>query len=161
MINDNLIGKKAEDKIKKWLDQPDKGWSIDRIYDQMNGKKGSKNICDFHFYDGKALYYIESKATFEDRFDFSMLTETQHDGLLKKSMINSNSIYGVVIVLFVSYKRAFIINIKEIKSLEDVDKHSLNIKKINKWPIKYQEIETIPSKKELLDYSGEIMEELL
>lgn len=161
MVYDDLIGKKAEDKIKKWLDQPENGWSIDRIYDQMSGKKGSKNICDFNFYDGNALYYIESKATYEDRFDFSMLTETQHDGLLKKASINSDSIFGVVIVLFVSYKRAFIVNITEIKRLEDSGQHSLNIKKIDKWHIKYQEIETIHSKKELLDYTGDIKKEQL
>lgn len=156
MIDESLLGKKAEDKIKQWLDRPDFDWSFDRIYDQMTGKCGSKNICDFTFFNGKTLYYIESKATWEDRFNFSMLTETQHDGLLKKSGIAH--VRGVVIVLFASYQRAFIIDITEIKRMEDEGKHSLNIKKINKWSIKYQEIETIPSRKELLDYTGEIKE---
>ena len=32
------------------------------------------------------------------------------------------------------------------------DKHSLNIKKIDEWGIPYVEIQTIPSRKELLDY---------
>ena len=156
MIDDSLLGKKAEDKIKRWLDRPDLDWSFDRIPDQMTGKYGSKNICDFTFFNGKTLYYIESKATWDDRFNFSMLTETQQDGLLRKSKISH--VRGVVIVLFASYQRAFIIDITEIKRLEDEDKHSLNIKKIDKWPIAYQEIETIPSRKELLDYAGEITE---
>lgn len=156
MIDDSLLGKKAEDKIQQWLDRPDLDWSFDRIPDQMTGKYGSKNICDFTFFNGKTLYYIESKATWKDRFDFSMLTETQHDGLLRKSKIAH--VRGVVIVLFASYQRAFIIDITEIKRLEDEDKHSLNIKKIDKWPIEYQEIETIPSRKELLDYADEIKE---
>lgn len=148
------IGKEAEDKIHKWLDRPEEGYSLDRLYDQMNGFFGSKNICDFILYKHPYIYYIESKSTWEDRFDFSMLTETQHDGLLGKSEIPGA--YGVVIVLFATYKRAFILNIKNIKQMEDQGKKSLNIKKIDKWPIPYREIQTIPNaRKKLLDYEGE------
>lgn len=86
-----------------------------------------------------------------------MLTETQHDGLLEKSEIAH--VYGWVIVLFASYKRAFVIDIREIKRLEDEGKKSVNIKKIDKWPIKYKEIRTIPNnRKQLLDYEGHIEE---
>ena len=100
------------------------------------------------------MYYIESKATWEDRFDFSMLTPTQHDGLLKKSKIPN--VYGVVIVLFAHHQRAFIIDINEIKRLEDMGRKSLNIKKIDSWGITYTEIQTIPNnRKTYLDYTGE------
>lgn len=103
------------------------------------------------------MYYIESKATWEDRFDFSMITETQHDGLLEKSEIDH--VHGWVVVLFASYKRAFVIDIRDIKYLEDKGKKSLNIKKIDKWEIPYKEIRTIPNnRKQLLDYEGEIEE---
>ena len=103
------------------------------------------------------MYYIESKCTEADRFDFSMLTETQHDGLLEKSQIAYT--YGWVIVLFATYKRAFVIDIREIKRLEDEGKKSINIKKIDKWPIQYKEIRCIPNnRKLLLDYEGEIEE---
>ena len=103
------------------------------------------------------MYYIESKATWEDRFDFSMLTEKQHDGLLEKSKIQN--VYGLVIVLFATYKRAFVIDIREIKKLEDEGKKSININKIDKWQINYTEIRTIPNnRKLLLDYEGEIEE---
>ena len=103
------------------------------------------------------MYYIESKATENDRFDFSMLTETQHDGLLEKSQIEN--VFGWVIVLFVTYKRAFVIDIREIKRLEDEGKKSINIKKIDKWSIKYKEIRTTPNnRKQMLDYEGEIEE---
>lgn len=148
------IGKEAEEQIRKWLDRPEEGYSLDRLYDQMNGFFGSKNICDFILYKQPYIYYVESKATWEDRFDFSMLTETQHDGLLNKSKIPG--CFGVVIVLFATYKRAFILNIKDIKHLEDQGHKSLNIKKIDKWPIPYREIQTIPNpRKKLLDYEGE------
>lgn len=150
------IGKEAEEQIRRWLDRPSEGYSLTRLYDQMNGFYGSKNICDFILYRYPNIYYIESKATWEDRFDFSMLTDTQHDGLLDKSEIEGA--FGVVIVLFASYKRAFTLNINDIKRLEDQGQKSLNIKKIDKWPIPYQEIQTVPNpRKKLLDYEGEFV----
>lgn len=153
MIQDNL-GKKAEEKIKCWLDVPERGYCIDRIPDQLSGFYGSKNISDFTFFKAPYYYYIESKATYEDRFDFSMITEYQHDEMLKKSKIDN--VYGLIIVLFATYQRAFIINIRDIEWLENVkNKHSLNIKKIDNWGIPYVEIQTIPSRKDLLDYTGE------
>ena len=151
---DVTLGKKAEQKIEEWLDRPNDGYCFDRIPDQMTGFYGSKNICDFTLFKSPNMYYIESKATWEDRFDFSMLTPTQHDGLLKKSKIPN--VYGAVIVLFAHYQRAFIIDINEIKRLEDMGRKSLNIKKIDSWGITYTEIQTIPNnRKTYLDYTGE------
>lgn len=153
---DTSIGKKAEAKIKEWLDKPEEGYCFDRIPDQMTGFYGSKNICDFTLFKSPNMYYIESKATWEDRFDFSMLSSTQHDGLLEKSKISN--VYGVVIVLFAHHQRAFIIDINEIKRLEDSGKKSINIKKIDNWDITYTEIQTIPnSRKTFLDYTGEFI----
>ena len=129
-IGNDGLGKKAEEKIKQWLDKPENGYSFDRFYDQMTGYfMTSRNICDFICYKHPNQYYIESKATYEDRFTFSALTETQHDGLLAKSAIPGA--YGLVIVLFATYQQAFILDIRDIKALEDSGKKSLNIKKIN------------------------------
>ena len=100
------------------------------------------------------MYYLESKATWQDRFDFSMLSEYQHDEMLKKSKIEGVSAY--VIVLFASYKRAFLIDIRDIKELEDSGTKSLNIKKLDKWAIPYKEIRTVPNnRKTYLDYAKE------
>lgn len=154
------LGKKAEAKIKAWLDRPEDGYSFDRIPDQMTGYfLVSRNICDFHCYKYPYEYWIESKATEDDRFSFSKLTDMQRNGLRAKAEIEGS--YGLVIVLFATYKRAFIINIKDIADLVDADtavltKKSINIKKINKWDIPYTEIETIPSRKQLLDYTGDL-----
>lgn len=154
MINDGL-GKKAEAKVKEWLDRPAAGYCFDRIYDRQTGFYGSKNICDFTLFKSPYMYYIESKATWEDRFDFSMITQYQYDNLLLKSKIDN--VFGVVIVLFASAKRAFIISIEEIDRLSKSGTKSLNIKKISNWGIRYKEIQTVPNKrKELLDYTGEI-----
>ena len=173
---DNEHGKRAEEKIRFWLDRPDAGYCFDRIPDQMTGMYGSSNICDFDLYKYPNMYYLESKCTYEDRFDFAMLTNKQRDGLLLKSQINGT--FGFVIVLFASYKRAFVFNIKDIAEfinpemplseqgkllrksevISQLKVKSVNIKKIDKWTIPYKEIRTVPSRKEFLDYEGEIEE---
>ena len=153
-MNDGL-GKDAEKKIFKWLDRPEEGYDMNRIPDQMSGLFGSKNICDFTLSYSSNYYYIESKATWEDSFKFSMLTKYQYNNLLIKSKIQN--VYGLVIALFASYKRAFVLDINEIDRLQkELDIHSLNIKKILGWKCEYSEIPTIPSRKRLLDYSGGI-----
>lgn len=163
------IGKKAEDKIKEWLDRPQDGYSFDRIPDQMSGLYiVSRNICDFVCYKYPNIYYIESKETEKDRFDFSQLSDRQRNGLYLKSTIDG--VYGLVILLFTTYQRAFVLNIKDIAEINpdissfDIDDpkstilkiKSLNITKIDKWTIPYKEIQTIPSRKNLLDYTGEL-----
>lgn len=151
----DTIGKKAEDKIKDWIDRPEDGYSFDRIPDQMSGYFGSKNICDFICYKYPNVWYIESKATWDDRFDFCEITPTQFEGLMEKSEISH--VNAVVIVLFASYKRAFMIPIQEIKKRIDSGHKSINIKKIDKWDIDFHEIETVPNnRKQLLDYTGEL-----
>lgn len=157
MNDDSLSGKKAEKKIKEWLDRPEDGYSFYRIPDQLSGLYGSKNPCDFHLYKYPYEYWIESKATFKDNFAFSKITEYQYDSLLEKSKIRGA--YGLVIVLFATYKRAFVLAIQDIdKLIHEKNKKSINITKIDKWEIDYKEIKTIPSRKELLDYCGEIEE---
>ena len=154
-------GKKAEQKLKQWLDRPEDGYCLDRIKDQMTGQNGSRNICDFTLFKSPDFYYIESKETEDDRFDFDNITgykmpedpTYQYGGLLSKSKIDH--VYGVIVLLFTTYQRAFIIDINEIDRLTKQGQKSINIKKIDKWGIRYKEIETIPSRKVMLDYKGE------
>lgn len=149
-------GKKAEKKIREWLDKPEQGYSFDRIPDQTSGFYGSSNICDFTCFKSPYMFYIESKSTEHDRFDFSMLTQVQHDGLLAKSKIDK--CFGLVTVLFLYYKRAFIIDIKDIEKAEDAGKKSMNIKRLEKSPVPYIEIPSIKSRKAFLDYDGDLLE---
>lgn len=155
------IGKKAEKKIQQWLDKPEEGYSFDRIPDQLSGLYGSKNICDFQLFKAPNQYYIESKATWGDNVPFKMVTDYQRENLEKKSKIKG--VYGIVAVLFASYQRMFLFNIEDwLEELRDPDKlNSINIKKIDKWTIPYAEVQTIPSRKELLDYTGEIEDYLI
>lgn len=84
-----------------------------------------------------------------------MLSDVQYHGLLDKSKIQG--CHGLVIVLFATYKRAFIIDIRCIDYLKSIkNKKSLNISKIDSWKIPYIEISTIPSKKQLLNYRGDL-----
>jgi len=153
----DLVHKQAEEKIKEWLNHPELGYSIDRIPDQMNGLYGSKNICDFICFHTPNLYYIESKSTYEDRFDFSLISDYQYENLLKKSKIQN--VWGLIIVLYISYKRAFILDIRDIDKLIQSGQKSLNIKKLDKWGIPFAEILTIPNnRKKLLDYEGDLIE---
>lgn len=163
---DTEFGKVAEQRIRTWLDRPQDGYSFDRIPDQLSGfYMVSRNICDFVCYKYPYNHYIESKATIHDRFEFSQLTNTQRNGLRLKAEIRG--CFGLVIVLFVESKRAFIFNIKDLADINpDVDDKadnktflkvkSLNINKIDKWEIPYWEIETIPSRKSILEYTGDL-----
>ena len=126
-MNDNL-GKDAELKIKEWLDRPEEGYCFDRLPDQMSGFYGSRNICDFTLFKSPNMYYIESKATWADRFDFANVTDHQRTEMLKKSHIHN--VYSYVIVLFATYKRAFLLDIQDI--CDEMDK---GVKSINNFCI--------------------------
>ena len=160
-MRDDELGKKAEKKIKEWLDHPELGYCFDRIPDQMTGFFGSTNICDFTLFKYPSFFYIESKASYNDNIPFSYITDNQMDKMLEKS--NIEGVYSVVIFLYASYQRAFMFQISDIKKLlNSGGPKSLNIKKENKWPIPHVEIPTIPNKrKELLDYTGKIEDLLL
>jgi len=151
MADTSNLGKKAEDKIREWLNHPEEGFCFDRIPDQQTGFFGSSNICDFTLFKRPNFYYIESKATYEDNFPFNRITEYQYTHMLEKAQIDGVKSY--VIVLFASYQRAFIFDILDIDKLQQKGTKSVNIKKIAKWKIPYLEIQTIPSRKNLLDYN--------
>lgn len=103
------------------------------------------------------MYYLEAKSTWHSRFDFSMLTDNQYDGLLKKSKIKH--VNGVVVILFASYQRAFLLDIQQIEAIIRSGKKSINIDKIDKWDFAYGEIQTVPNnRKKLLDYTGSFVD---
>ena len=163
-MDPDKLGKLAEAKINLWLNKPSDGYSFDRIPDQMTGYyMVSRNICDFHCYKYPCEFWIESKATEDDNFPFSRLTDFQRNGLRNKAEILG--VFGLIIVLFASYKRAFVFDIRDIAELTEsrtstLRIKSININKISKWTIPYKEIQTIPSRQELLDYTGDLLDYL-
>jgi len=159
MPDPTTLGKKAEAKIKEWLNRPEEGYCFDRLPDQMTGFFGSTNICDFTLFKAPNFYYIESKATYNDNFPFAMLTDDQYKGLYSKSQIAG--VKGLVIVLFASYQRAFVLDIRDIDAqIKAGGPKSINIKKIEKWTIPFIEIKTIASRKALLDYDPQHADEI-
>lgn len=164
-MTDDGLGKKAEDKLKLWLDRPDLGYSFYRIKDQMTGFYGSKNPCDFIVYKSPSICYLESKATWKDRFDFSMVTDNQRIELVTRSSVAG--VHGILAVLFAGHQRMFLMRASDLFSvdghsgeavLKDDNVKSLNIKKLGQWTIPYVEVSTIPSRKQLLEYDGDFFE---
>lgn len=152
---DDGLGKRAESQIRQWLNRPQDGYAFDRIPDQMTGFYGSKNICDFTCYKKPYMYYIESKATWEDRFEFSRITDHQMTGLLEKSQVDG--VFSWVVVLFASYQRAIRLDIRDVATALNAGTKSINIKKISQWGIPYKELKTVPNnRKQFLDYIGEV-----
>lgn len=145
------LGKRAEGKVKEWLDHPEAGFHFRRIPDQLNGFVGSSNISDFYLYKFPYFYYLESKATYSDNFPFSMITDYQHDEMMKASKMEGVKCY--VVVLFASYQQAFMFDIRDIDyQVQSGGQKSLNIKKKDKWTLPYITVNTLPSRKQLLDY---------
>ena len=91
-------GKKFEEVIKHSFEQV-KDVSIDRLHDQTTHWKGSQNICDFIIYKKPFEYYIECKSTNSTSFYLENITDTQWDGLKKKSQIHG--VFAGVIVWYV------------------------------------------------------------
>ena len=113
---DTVHGKKAEEKIRNWLDRPEDGYAFDRIPDQMTGfYLVSRNICDFTCYKYPYNYYIESKCSYEDRMPFNMLTDTQRDGLLIRSQIPG--CYGLVIFCLRSTNELLSLTLRTLQNL--------------------------------------------
>lgn len=79
---DNL-GKEWEDIVEEWLQKHD--ICYDRIHDQMSGRKGSTNVCDYDAFLYPHMYYIECKECASPTFNMLQnITEYQWINMLKK-----------------------------------------------------------------------------
>ena len=82
---DNL-GKVWEDIVEEWLQQ--NNVCYDRIPDQMSGRKGSKNVCDYDAYIYPHIYYMECKECASPRFNMLQnIDEYQWIRMLEKDLI--------------------------------------------------------------------------
>lgn len=80
-------GKQFEQVIRDAFEKVP-GVSIDRLYDQTTGFKGSQNICDFIVYKYPHEYYFECKSVHGNTLPLKNITDTQLSGLLEKSDID-------------------------------------------------------------------------
>lgn len=79
-------GKQFERVIRNCLEKIPRT-SVDRIYDQTNGFKGSSNICDFIAYRYPNQFYFECKTVHGNVLPFSNISDNQWKGMLEKSDI--------------------------------------------------------------------------
>lgn len=80
------LGKCWEDMVEDWLKAND--ICYDRIPDQMSGRKGSTNVCDYDAYIFPHLYYIECKECASPNFNMLQnISEYQWLNMLKKDSV--------------------------------------------------------------------------
>lgn len=116
------LGKKFENVIKTAFEKVD-GVSIDRLHDQTTGFKGSSNICDFIVYKEPYEYYIECKSVHGNTLPFSNITETQWNGLLKKSKIEG--VFAGVICWWTDKDKTVFIPIQTLELMKTVGMKSV------------------------------------
>ena len=116
-------GKKFEEVIKLAFEKID-GVSIDRLHDQTTGFKGSQNICDFIVYKKPYEYYIECKSVHGASLPFSNITDTQWDGLVKKSKIQG--VFAGIICWWTDKDITLYIPIQILEQMRKEDRKSYN-----------------------------------
>lgn len=109
--------------------------SIDRIPDQMNGYKGSSNICDFVAYHFPHLYYIECKCCYGNTLSihtnnpknkYGAISNTQWEGLLEKSFYPG--IVAGYMIWFIDYDMTFFVSAQDMYNLRKAGNKSFNIR---------------------------------
>lgn len=91
--------------------------SIDRLYDNVGGYAGIRNVCDFILYHIPNQYYFELKSHLEDALPISCITDYQYKGLLVKSQIRG--VIAGVLMQFRPSGQAYFVPIQKIKELRD------------------------------------------
>jgi len=130
------VGKKFEAAIRQSFEKVP-GVSIDRLHDQMNGFKGSQNICDFIVYKKPYEYYFECKSVHgttlsifgkDPKKKYGNITNTQWEGLVQKSKIEG--VTAGIICWWVDYDETWFIPIWVLEDARNVvHAKSINIRK--------------------------------
>jgi penicillin-binding protein-related factor A (putative recombinase) len=90
---------------------------INRIYDNVGGYAGIKNICDFIAYQYPNIFYLELKCYSGKSIPVNAVTDHQYTGLLKKSKI-SGAVAGVIL-RYEDFTRAFFIEINKFQEYKE------------------------------------------
>lgn len=129
-------GKEFEAKVKKAFEKiPD--ISIDRLPDQMSGRKGSSNVSDFIVYAYPHQYYIECKAFYGNTINFSKIP--QLDALYEKSKIKG--VRAGCMLWFIDHDITVWVNAPILKICKLNGRKSINIKDIKDNSVSYTVIE--------------------
>ena len=111
--------------------------SVDRMYDQMSGFKGSSNICDFIAYHYPNMYYFECKSCYgntlsihsnDPKRKYGDISNAQWEGLLMKSKYPG--VIAGYFVWFIDHDMTIFIHAEDMKALKDTGAKSLNYNKL-------------------------------
>lgn len=146
-------GKKFERVIKEAFKKVP-SVSIDRLHDQMNGFRGSQNICDFIVYKEPYEYYFECKSVHGNTLPFANITDTQWNGLLEKSHIEG--VFAGIICWWIDKDITRFIPIQYLETMRKQDYKSV------RYDMHYRTIQLIGKKKRIFfDYNmGELLNEI-
>ena len=123
-------GKQFEQKFKEDFSRIP-GVSIDRLYDQVSGMYGVRNICDFIVYKKPLLFYIELKSHLGNTFPLSNLK--QYDKLCNK--VGIEGVRAGVIIWFIDHDKIYYVPISTITKMLGEGKKSVNVKDIDTYRI--------------------------
>ena len=129
-------GKMFEDDIREALLRvPDT--SVDRMYDQMSGYKGSCNICDFIAYHCPNQFYFECKSCYGNTLSINSndpkrrygdISNAQWEGLLAKAEIPG--VTAGYFVWFIDHDLTIFITAKTLAAIKFAGKKSLNFNEL-------------------------------
>lgn len=118
------LGKEWEGIVQEWLEQHN--ICFDRIPDQMSGKKGSKNVCDYDAYIFPHMYYIECKECASTSFNMLQnITEYQWVNMLKKDVVPG--VRAGYVIWMSAAQRAFWVSPLALELCYTAGKKSVNI----------------------------------
>lgn len=147
------VGKVFEKNFKESVELLHPHCTITRLYDGTGGYL-IKNICDFILYKYPYQCFIELKAYKGNTINFSVISDTQYNGLLKMSEVNG--IVSGVLFRYNDFNDAYFIDIRVIQSLKQDGHKSIpyNLAKVHgvQLPIiKQYKVKTIYDIKTFLD----------
>lgn len=129
-------GKDFENVIKECFEKVP-NISVDRLHDQMNGYRGSSNICDFIVFHSPIQMYIECKATYGNTLSihsnnpkkaYGDISNTQWEGLLEKSKIHG--VAAGYIIWYIDSDETFFVPAHIAKQFRDEGYKSINRKNL-------------------------------
>lgn len=99
--------------------------SFDRLYDNVGGYAGIKNICDFIVYRHPHQYYFELKSTLGRRLPFSNITKGQFEGLTAKAP--KCGVAAGIIAQYRDYDEVYFLNIEDINKMVEEGHKSITV----------------------------------
>ena len=154
-------GKLFEDDIREALLRvPD--ISLDRMYDQMSGFKGSTNICDFIAYHCPNQFYFECKSCYGNTLSINSndpkrrygdISNAQWEGLLKKSEIPG--VTAGYFIWFIDHDMTLFVSAQTMKTIKDAGNKSFNINHLKYYN---GEFYIVPGKKKRVRFDYDLID---